>query len=526
MKYITPSKWMPPRWAPDLRADEPPHGLLLRLSDLNGIARMAMMRTMTGVSCRRVRFGQELPALASIAHCDLGLLEQAAYRRIRGESIHIRGESIQIRGHELRGSRDVLTASRRVCPECLNESLHHRFWWDLAFLETCPWHERRLVSQCSCGGKLSWEDGLLTKCRDCKDGTVFSVLRETASREILALDRRILAQFGLWEGIETPSELQNVPLTQAIDAIERIAALDLHGYAVCWVEIDDLSMQRAAARAHGFKVILENRVGDALDRTYEGFLSSHSGRQATMVSAYGWFYGWLSWRGGENFSPPLAQIVLDNALQKFQVQRGVFPSLPRDSPNVTLTEAARECRVRPGTLRKILNLQDGIRAEKRKGSPVKVSKETLAAIKADLELSVRLEGLPQILGVGVTMVKLLIRAKILPIWVPMGVPGGKSCYLLRRPDIEEWLERLVGNAGTVSRIDEGQIPIADAPNALHVKAVTLVTALMEQRVQCCGRVSGAPGLAGILVRISDVRPLASLSVRKAPYRKRGPYKKR
>ncbi|WP_246812104.1 hypothetical protein [Microvirga sp.] len=350
--------------------------------------------------------------------------------------------------------------------------------------------------------------------------------RETASPEILALDRWIVAQFGLLQGVGTPPELQNLPLTQAIDMIERIAALDLHGYADRWVEIDDLSIERAAARAHGFRVILEHRIGDALDRTYEGFLSTGGPRPASMLTAYGWFYRWLSWRGGENFSPALAQIVLDNALQKFQVPRDVFPKLPRKRPSVTLTEAARECRMRPGTLRKILKLQDGIRPEKRKGSPVKVNNETLAAIVADLESSIRLEGLPQVLGVGIAMVRKLIRARILPIWVPGGVMGEKSLYLLRRTDVEEWLERLAGVSGTVSRIDKEQISIADAPKALHVKVVALVTALMEQRIQCSGRLAEAPGLAGILVRVADVRPLASSSARKNPYGKRGPYKKR
>ena len=54
---------------------------------------------------------------------------------------------------------------RRVCPECLRESLHHRAVWDLSFSTWCLKHRRRLVSSCpACGRKLAWDCNDLNGC--------------------------------------------------------------------------------------------------------------------------------------------------------------------------------------------------------------------------------------------------------------------------------------------------------------------------------------------------------------------------
>jgi hypothetical protein len=55
-------------------------------------------------------------------------------------------------------TRFLKLSNRRVCPECLQDSLHHRAWWDIAALTCCPIHKRPLLKRCpGCGGVMRWK---------------------------------------------------------------------------------------------------------------------------------------------------------------------------------------------------------------------------------------------------------------------------------------------------------------------------------------------------------------------------------
>nr|WP_248311304.1 TniQ family protein [Bosea sp. ASV33] len=255
--------WAPPRWTPVLRSEEPAHGLYLRLCDTNGLARSAIMRTLTGVRCERVWNGRDLHALAEISKCPMADLERSAFR---GGS----GRAIRVREHVLDSRDDLLKSPRRSCPDCLNESHHHRLWWDLAFIATCPRHLRRLASHCSCGRPLSWKDGLLARCFACDHGDVAAVAVEEADIYVVELDRWFLAQLGVGDVSLIPPALHGLQLRQAIQVIERTAVLDLLGYDDPNAGLYDLHMDAAKARAHGFRLIYEGRLEALLDRVHAG----------------------------------------------------------------------------------------------------------------------------------------------------------------------------------------------------------------------------------------------------------------
>lgn len=512
--------WTPPRWTPEVLADEPPHGVYLRLCDINGIARAAMMHTLTGVRGSRVRAGLDLVDLARIAHCDLDNLKRNAYRKVRGEHVQIRGNTLKLRDH-------LYTQIRRVCPECLEASRYHRFWWDLAFVESCPEHRRRLVSQCSCGEDLTWNDGLITKCATCEGGDVLAVAPEPAAPDVIELDRWILSRFDIGDADETPAFLKGLSLSHAIDMIERVAALDLVGYAERWVEINDLDRPNATARAHGFRIIQEDQISTALDHAFEGFLRAGNAKAPSLSTAYGWFWHWLNWRGGDKFSPALAQIVLDNAIAKFQVPIDAFPSLKRTEISTTLSNVAQQARARPGTIRKILEHEGGIRSEKKKGSPIKIEKNVLDRLVADLDASVPLARLPELIGTGLRIVKTLVRADVIPSWIPGGAKGTKHRYVFRMKDVEDWLAKLAaGTDRRPKRCPADCVAVADAPLRCKVPIEKLVQALECGDIIPRGILVGEKGLSALIVATSDLNPLITKQIRRAPYRKRGLYKKK
>ena len=54
---------------------------------------------------------------------------------------------------------------RRVCPDCLRESLYQRAAWDLSFSTWCLKHRRRLISSCpTCERTLTWDCDDLNGC--------------------------------------------------------------------------------------------------------------------------------------------------------------------------------------------------------------------------------------------------------------------------------------------------------------------------------------------------------------------------
>lgn len=221
------------------------------------------MQTLTGVRCERVRSGRDLQALADISKCPVTDLERGCFRGGSGRRIHVYG-------HELHSTHDLLSCTRRSCPDCLRESFHHRFWWDLAFIDTCPRHQRRLVSHCSCGQRLSWKDGLLSRCFMCDDGDVAAVPFENADSDVLALDNWLLAQFGVEDAYTKPPALQGLPIRHAILVIERAAVLDVLGYDDPNAGLYDLNMTAASARGRGFRLICEERLDRLLDRVRVG----------------------------------------------------------------------------------------------------------------------------------------------------------------------------------------------------------------------------------------------------------------
>ncbi|MFL1877227.1 TniQ family protein [Hansschlegelia beijingensis] len=226
-------------------------------SDRNGIPRMSVMRAMTGIDLRRVRTGHQLQDLADLGGCCASELSALHYKKLPARSVEIRGEI-------LRHPSDVLIQGRRLCVRCLDEDCYHRFWWDLSMVATCPKHSLGLTETCSCGTLLSWGDGAIAKCADCADGDARGAQPQPARVEDVALDRWILSRFGVTQ-VSEPEMLSGLPITRALEIIERVAAL---GLAQDPSRVQFLPRSRRSMWVRGYKCIAEGRVPEALDQAY------------------------------------------------------------------------------------------------------------------------------------------------------------------------------------------------------------------------------------------------------------------
>ncbi|MGP9811386.1 TniQ family protein [Rhodopseudomonas sp. NSM] len=264
--------------------DEPPHGLLLRLAERNGIQSQSQLSVLTGLSVRELRNGAGIERLAAVAHCDPAHLMNSA-PIVSDGGLAIRGERFSAR-HAVRQS------ARRLCPECVVESSHHRFWFDLEFVTTCPAHGRKLIQTCSCGQPLSWTDVRISKCCRCDNGDVTNIPWIQARPDILEMDRWILSRLRVG-GVSSVPLLDSMNVGTALHVIQNVGLLDLGGYQTAWPEPRDFGVSVAEVRSRGFRILRLEQLNEVVDRVYVEFVATNSGRAATIKNAYGWFGEWL-----------------------------------------------------------------------------------------------------------------------------------------------------------------------------------------------------------------------------------------
>lgn len=290
--------------------DEPAHGILIRLAERNGFQSMHHISNLLGVTARELQYGIGVEKIAAAVRSDTLPILDSTFRDVGG--------SLMIRGERINGNHAVKQSSRRLCPRCVEKSAYHRFWFDLAFISTCPAHGTTLISDCSCGRKLSWTDVHIAKCRNCTDGDVTRMLTSAPPPDLAEVDQWALGRLGVGNAVSAPS-LDTMPLKAALHVIERIGILDARGYRNTWMDIGDLDVSAADLRSRGFQAIKEGRLRAVLDKVYAGYLASERRRPPTINNAYGWLAEWFRDLHPPHMAAYFADAVFANAASKFRI---------------------------------------------------------------------------------------------------------------------------------------------------------------------------------------------------------------
>ena len=143
-----------------VKPDENLMSFIVRLGVRRGLgtARVLAQAGLTQKQC--VVPAEKLERLARLADVSLDQLAAISYGTRNGRTLLFRG--IPVDATHFKNSR----YRRRVCPDCLGESLHYRAIWDLGFFEVCPIHRRVLISNCpECRAPLTWRCDDLAECR-------------------------------------------------------------------------------------------------------------------------------------------------------------------------------------------------------------------------------------------------------------------------------------------------------------------------------------------------------------------------
>lgn len=175
---------------------------------------------------------------------------------------------------------------RRVCPDCLTESLHHRAVWDVSMVAACPVHGRILAFRCdACEQPLEWLGDDPWKCACGQDvRRIQTPLVPPDDLTGTGFVYGLLGQPGGTKEREAPAPFRDLTVGEALDLLRAMAmtrpAMARWGLVSSHVtEGVHLAVNEAFAACGAWPTRLPefirasaDRVGDPLRRWADGLL--------------------------------------------------------------------------------------------------------------------------------------------------------------------------------------------------------------------------------------------------------------
>lgn len=502
-----------PKWRWPL-PEEPAHGLLLHLVELNGYSSAEIVADCLGIRASGLKAGEmkSLSAFARMIRCPLKSLtadspfelppEERAERSFENSKARNR-TALSIRGVAI-GSDQLSRTARRVCPVCIEESRHHRFWWDFNAITNCPRHNCRLVDRCGCGSdtRLNWRDNNLFHCGNCSRNT--PLLREPAAPDELAADAYLLKRFSVTSTKDCPA-LDGMSFFDAVDTMERVGAASLGGLNEKWQSADSLDLDPALVRGRGFSIFSTGGLSALFDDLLEEFRKVKPEVEPAFTTAYGWLYHWFNCKGGRQFSDALAEAFMAHGRDNFHVNALVAldsrnPSLPA---TYTLEKAAKECAISRAAMRKLGVQLDLIRPTGREGHVLAFDGPTVRAFAQDLRNSVDLGGARAVLGVDFVVFRGLIAAELIaPLF---NGSEWRHRYAFRRYDLDALIKDVLGDSSTVTDLPSGTMSALDARRSFNLSGVLFLKLVLQGHVKVVAHLADAAGVSGALVEREDLK---------------------
>lgn len=137
------------RWNIENATDEPAHGYYARLVAAEGHSSITRYSNGIDVNSKSTNPETFFDVLFKLP------LSGERKLRLRNATPLRREDGVWLAGQRF-NSLDLSFSSRRWCPGCLQESPHHRAWWDITAIMECPLHRRALVDQDEHGNPMRW----------------------------------------------------------------------------------------------------------------------------------------------------------------------------------------------------------------------------------------------------------------------------------------------------------------------------------------------------------------------------------
>ncbi|NEU97992.1 TniQ family protein [Bradyrhizobium uaiense] len=476
-------------WRP-IEPEETAQGLLLRIA-------AQQLHTSTIRTERDGGFSR-----AKLAHGDVPELKRFAaevcqdYASIVADN-PVRDDEgcLRLRGHAVESFLHF--HRRRFCPACLEQSWHHRFWWDLETVSTCPRHGLELVGVCICGADFGWLCGELVHCTRCGKRDIDRISRRPADSKVLRSDSYILSRFAAGTAEPIPI-LDALSVPDVFMMLERIGSA-CDGYSRTWRSAKSLGVSLGQVQARGFEVLADGNLDEVLTRIYDGYMAQGGDRDRGFGHCYGWLYHWFNHKRGVKFSPLLAEAFLLHGAAR-------FPVVPKARLGKLTDQARRKLSLKAAAAKagmsvfamKNIGLALGlIRTEKRSGSQLSFPVEEVERIARDLKGALSQEETQKRLGIGLRpMREIMGNGSLVP-----AINGGRQrhAFVFRLADVDALLVGLAGGAPAVAKASPALLPISRLGRGRATTIGGCVRLILGSKLRVRERLKGAIGLRGLLI---------------------------
>ncbi len=472
---------------------EPAHGLIGRLAARHGRGDVGAFASACGLSLRSLLAGRGATMLARLVGIEAdGLGHFSPDIDASSRTVRLGGERIAL--------GDWSVSSRRWCCGCLAEDrsaasargepesfhMHHRCWWDVRSITSCPRHGTPLRETCaSCGRRQGW-GGRIDRC-----GCGTSLLSMVEDRGADRVSDAFLA--GRIMGAADPATRLD-----ALGYDDAVRLLDRTGEIEGWSRfrparpqeergtIRDRGLDMLSNWPDGFQMALDTVVGEAPPR-------------AGLLARYGWVYEfWIKDLPAEAFGNELRRelrrhAVANGIMAADEVRLGHDPEVA----TVSATAAAGLLGMGYARARRALDREGLVPVGARRGVTIPVPHSGLASALRRRRATVGLTGLREVFGVG--------RGQARRVAVAAAIPSVGGRYDGKAAS--RYVARLRGYACHKDSSAKRTIPLPIACRAVGVPLDVACAAVAEGKLD----VAAGPGigLTGLHVKPADLRELAS-----------------
>jgi hypothetical protein len=443
--------------------------------------------------------------IAELAGVDAGALQASAFvsdaRRIR-------------RGGEFLTRLSMRNGKFAVCPACLRSDIrcnkdpdlepevavYGRAPWRIDAVRTCAVHNCALLVLPDHTRGYGQHDFATSIA-----GVVVKLGALTAAakkRRPSGLEAYVI---GRMAGSARSEFLDGIDLFAAIRVCEVFGAVALFGLKVNMRNLPDDKLLAAGGR--GFEIFDggPSTIRDFLDQLYE--TAGDRDRKDGPRVVFGRIYEWLMSHAGDPAYDRLRTVVGRHVLDKFPLGANtrLFGAAVRRQVRHSIRTLSLETGAHPKRMRKLLRSAGVIGEDQMALSDhnVRFDAEAGAAIVRAAESSLSLAAAHIYLNAPRSQADVLVKAGIIAPHLPASAAGGYDRYAIA--DLDVLLARLAFGAKPVVRPKSLEVGIQDAAKKACCSAADIVRLILERKLPWTGRLCGANGYLGVLVRVDQVR---------------------
>lgn len=494
------------------REAEPAHGLLMRVLALNGQTRTASAAFQVDVNGRDLKPDQCLDLMLRHPMAGAGDL-------VRDTPV-VTDRTVTLRGHAFR-RRDWSIEFRRFCPGCLAESAHHRNWWDLQFMITCPFHGVRLDGGRPDARRVRWSQTDLAWSGG--DMLVQPVAR--LGQPPRSFEAYVLGRLGLTNPFEVPL-LDPLPLDVLPTAIQEIGRLAVGG----WRERRPRTgrgkggLDAAGITASGFRMLAGGEL--EIHAFLRGIMADcpvpyDDPRGEIGITR---MFGWAYFKFGQADNALLNRIagwMVDIAIEDGRVRRRSRTLRGREHAlgRLTLKEAGRELGVSRKSITALVERTLPGFDRERIGARVHLSEEDIATVREAMRTALDRKALAQMLSLRPGDIRGIEEAGLIARCEGIGGRARGTRFLL------EDARRLIDHVAAVDTVKVGgsgvMVGFRTYAKLKGMSRSDLAAAVLDGSVRLAGRSQPDGGFEGLAFEVATERlARARLGGRAHAYRAR------